>query len=456
MSDKNTKSIASSSEAAILTKMFDLHVKDKYGDVIAPPMFMTPTGIVPIDTILGGGLPSSGIIMCSATPETGKSTFAFQFSKIFQESWENSLVVYLDTESVDEDKNTIDSSVRISRIESFNIDTERFKYYALAIDIVKLGEMIKHLIKVKQTVEQEKNKEFKLLIVWDSLTATPCSKSDVAENPNQLIGKKARETTLLLDQVTPLLKFNRVTLLCIDQTRANISVDGPYVKKEKTVGQFNDVKSASQIFALNHAARQWLFLSKGKKITPADGKYNNINGWEIILHLEKSKTSPSSHSVTCIFDKNHGISKFWTEMNFLCNDTNEESKIYKTKKSPYPKYFKQNGAFWSFKIADKNNPENKYDSGSFYFREAEDKYLTDEVFRGWFDYAVQISCNDRLVNGIMKMNINHDSIIEEDGLRIDTETGEVLGEVEQESEFNAFDIDVENIGAEEENDEDIL
>jgi predicted ATP-dependent serine protease len=53
-------------------ELFEKVLTSEYGSFIPPEPYITPTGIRPLDTILGGGLVSSGFIMLSSTPETGK------------------------------------------------------------------------------------------------------------------------------------------------------------------------------------------------------------------------------------------------------------------------------------------------------------------------------------------------------------------------------------------------
>lgn len=50
---------------------FDIYFTKKFGDKVAPEPIVTPTGIVPIDMLLGGGIVSSGPVMFNSTPETG-------------------------------------------------------------------------------------------------------------------------------------------------------------------------------------------------------------------------------------------------------------------------------------------------------------------------------------------------------------------------------------------------
>ena len=167
-----------------------------------------------------------------------KSTFAFQFSKIFQTTYRNSVVVYLDIEGAA--NKAEGNEFQKSRIEIFDMDGKRFRYEHVVMDIMKIFELIDTLVKVKQTLENKVNKEFFVLIVLDSLAATPCSKTESAEDVNKIIGVKARQLSFCLDKYASIFTYNRISFVTIDQVRANIQIDGNYAPKEKSVGIFKD------------------------------------------------------------------------------------------------------------------------------------------------------------------------------------------------------------------------
>ena len=54
-----------------LGEAFNSVIKRDFGQFVAPPPIITPTGIVPLDFLLGGGIVSSKPVMLSSTPETG-------------------------------------------------------------------------------------------------------------------------------------------------------------------------------------------------------------------------------------------------------------------------------------------------------------------------------------------------------------------------------------------------
>ena len=177
--------LAEIDQALKLGQVFDILIRQKYNHLYVPDPIVTPTGITHLDALLGGGITSSGPVLLSSTPESGKSTFAFQFSSIFQNLYPNSIILYLDIEGSGNNRTT---QYRMNRIDRFGLDIQRFKYQPVMTDILTLFELIKTLVDMKKQFEEKTGKEFYVLIVWDSISSTPNSKIDAAENPDKIIG----------------------------------------------------------------------------------------------------------------------------------------------------------------------------------------------------------------------------------------------------------------------------
>lgn len=358
-----------------------------------------------------------------------KSTFCFQFSKIFQEQHENGVIVYLDIEGAGNSA-VSDQTATISRIESFGLDLKTFQYQPVILSITGVFDLIEKLAAIKQQFEEQLKKEFFVLIIWDSLTATRSTKTDLVTDHNQIIGYKARELTFKLEKFSPIIAFKRFTLIIVDQVRANLSkaLEGMYVARENTVGVFNDFKAATSINSLNHLTGQWLYFSKRKSITMADGM--GIDGWEINVKTEKNKNAPSQYVITCIFDKNKGFDKFWTEYKFLSEMVPSENKIYNKKESllKYPLCIHKSGNQVYLKVVDEQNHDDVlYRSDNMFKKNIKNHYETSEEFRQWFDYAVAISANQRIINGLFKCEVESNECVEE----VETQSEDFINILEQ-------------------------
>lgn len=170
--------------AAILKTAFEKTLNAKYGSHIPPPPVITPIGIRHLDALLGSGITSSSYVFLSSTPETGKSTTALQICATFQRTHENSICVYIDAESAAGGE----SADIEDRIVTFGINKERFLYVPVVMNIHEIFEMIKSMVELKQQLRAKVGKNCQVLVVWDSIAATPSSKDQDAEDVNSVIG----------------------------------------------------------------------------------------------------------------------------------------------------------------------------------------------------------------------------------------------------------------------------
>lgn len=349
-----------------------------------------------------------------------KSTIAYQFSKSFTEIYDNGLIVFLDIEG----SGNVEKSdqFKISRVESFGLDARKFKYEPLLLNVMQVFELIEKLIEAKNAFEQKTGKEFFVGVVWDSIPSTPSDKAEAAEDVNKVIGLRARQLSFCLEKYNPMLKLNKISMIAIDQVRADIKIDGPYAAQEKSVGNFKNMKTATNIYALQHNVQQWLFFSKKAEITETEGM--GINGWYLDVFTEKNKLAPSKFWVTCVFDTMNGIDKFWSEYVFLAEPTPTENKVFvrKNKKLPFPLCITKSGNQVQLNVKNPDDPSIEYKSQNFFRRDAKKKYETDSEFKQWFDYAVDMSVYHRIRKGVFK--VDKEEIKEVEGITEEDDTQE--------------------------------
>lgn len=177
--------------AAELASSFDDFTMDRYGMLNPPSPYVTPTNIRPLDSLLGGGLASSMPVAFSSTPETGKSSIAFQFAKQFLKYHENGIVVYFDIESTASDLE-IGKDIVIyqeSRSETFGLDDDpRFRYNRRPFTIKDFFEYLEGLLERKRDIQSKTGSEVKILFIVDSITALSYSRLDAAEEFDKIPG----------------------------------------------------------------------------------------------------------------------------------------------------------------------------------------------------------------------------------------------------------------------------
>ena len=182
---KNQKSVGE--QAGVLGQMFDKVISKKYGAKRAPEPLIVSTGIHHLDALLGGGLISSGPIMISSSPESGKSTYCFQMAGLFHRTYENGIIVYIDIEG--SGSSQASTEYKISRMDTFGLsESTRVRYEPIVLDMKELFGLVDDLVEQKIAIEEKTGREFFVMIVWDSVAATRSSKTDEVLDHNKIIG----------------------------------------------------------------------------------------------------------------------------------------------------------------------------------------------------------------------------------------------------------------------------
>lgn len=183
---------ATSDTAAALASAFDDFTVEKYGAVNPPAPYITPTGIKTLDALLGGGFISSAMIAFSSTPETGKSSIAYQFAEQFLKFHDNGLVVYFDVETSGSEVEANDSITVFheSRPEIFHLNNNsRFRYNRRPFTIKDFFEYLDGLIERKRQIQQNTGSEVKILFIVDSITTLSYSRLDAVEDFDEFYRK---------------------------------------------------------------------------------------------------------------------------------------------------------------------------------------------------------------------------------------------------------------------------
>lgn len=380
-----------------LKKYFDKVIESNFGDLIPPEAIITPFGIKTFDAILGGGIASSLLTAFSSAPETGKSTLAFQFAANFINQHPKSAAVYIDIEGASSVKsNTLYVQ---DRITTFGIPPERITYVPSPLDLVGVFELIKKVILGKRELQKRTNDDYKLLIIWDSIAATSSSKDINALDPNEVIGFKARELTHYISRIKSDLIMNQVTLITIDQIRANMKITNRFqTPDDKGVGEFStNFKAATNVSSFQHAVRQWVYFSRGSNLTVQDPL--GVDGFVLNVVLEKNKLAPSKIIIPLVFDKKFGAIPALSEYLFLTEHTKFEKKVYKESsiKKIYPPVVSVSGRSKIINIIDPDTGEIVESTDKFNERQLLKHYYQDPVFKNIFDKAVDISIQERIV-----------------------------------------------------------
>ena len=187
---------AATRETALeLATMFNDFAIEKFGALNPPSAYVTPSGIRPLDALLGGGFISSAPIAFSSTPETGKSSIAYQMAKQFLDVNSAGICVYCDVESISDvemQSENQDGSLVVaheSRADTFGLSNDpRFIYCRRPFTISAFFEYLDGLIERKRQIQSQTGTEVKLLIILDSIASLSYSRLESVEDFDKIPG----------------------------------------------------------------------------------------------------------------------------------------------------------------------------------------------------------------------------------------------------------------------------
>jgi len=231
---KKDESIADLAQSVGLTMMTDtsgIDVKD-----------WLPTEIPHLDRILGGGLPFGRVTSMYGLNSSGKSVMAVHLIKQAQKL--NIPVIMIDVEGTSSSNNMRQLGADPDSIIHFQPEEgER-------MTVEKVTDKVKEIVKVFGKIEKP------ILMVWDSIAATP-AEDELKEgyNPNR-IGTKASAITNMTTQVGQAINQTNVGFVIINQARDDMNAGAFMGPQQKSSGGQ----------ALKHFASIRLEVKKGKQV----------------------------------------------------------------------------------------------------------------------------------------------------------------------------------------------
>ena len=158
-----------------------------------------------------GGCPEGRIIEIYGPPSIGKSHLAAQICISCQK--QGGIAVYIDTEN----------AVNPENLSALGVDvSKRFVYVETGCveDTFTVIESIISKVKASQ-------KDAPVVVVWDSVAATPAKAELEADYDKDSIGLQARQLSKGFRKITQLIGNQNVTLVCLNQIRTKIGCVGP-------------------------------------------------------------------------------------------------------------------------------------------------------------------------------------------------------------------------------------
>lgn len=300
-----------------------------------------PTGIDLLDTIAGGGIPVGKLISIAGSPGGGKSTLVCKIASSFQKSDPQSLVFYVDSEQ----------AMTKDRLIDLGCDPDRTLLLSDMITVEHVEKIVEKIVSIKI---KKKMEEVPFVFIWDSESASTTEKQLAVDEPEKLMGFKARLLTYVLPKIA--MKCNRynITPILINQLRDKIALNmyqsdigGLKGMGDKTITGGNVMKFLPF----------QLILVRPRENVDAD-KFG-FSGVISEIKFIKNKNYIPHIKIDLVLDYTHGYSDFWTKYRMLHNQKTIKGTLWKTL--------------------------DNYKDTKFRIKEAESTYNSNEEFKKYFD-----------------------------------------------------------------------
>jgi len=264
-----------------------------------------PTGIDLVDAILGGGFVVGGLGIIVGQPGSGKSMLAMQTLGQSQRQFSGkTLGGFLDSEQ---------ATTKL-RLSNLGVRNPPLKPYS-DITVEKVFKYLEGLCLFK---EQKEIVDTPSVVVWDSIANTLSEKERSTEDPNSVIGYKARLLSILVPKYVARCSQYNICFLAVNQLRDVMSIGQFAPSKDlKFMSATKDMPGGN---ILKYNAFQLVEMKVKSAISPTTAEKSENYGFEgIIVNFKcvKNKLFPPNVEVPIVGSFISGFSNFWTNYNFL-------------------------------------------------------------------------------------------------------------------------------------------
>lgn len=317
------------------------------------------TGIDLVDAILGGGFAVGALGIIVGQPGSGKSMLAMQTLGQGQQQYDGQLLGgFLDSEQATTSVRLANLGVRYPKMKPYNdVTVEKVFKFVEGLSVFKTQKNIVDTPSV---------------LVWDSIANTLSQKERETDDPNTVIGYKARLLSILIPKYVAKCAQHNICFLAVNQLRDVLSIGQFAAPKDlKFMSASKDMPGGN---ILKYNANQLVEMSVKSAIAPGVANDSAKYGFEgIIVKLKcvKNKLFPPNVLIEVVGSFTTGFSNFWTNYNFL-----KETK-------------RLNSGAWNYLVS---LPEVKFRT-----KDAPQVYKDNEEFRIAYDAAVKEAIQTEII-----------------------------------------------------------
>lgn len=313
-----------------------------------------PTGIDLLDAVLGGGFAIGALSIIVGQPGSGKSMLAMQALGQGQRQYNGQMIGgYLDSEE----------STTMIRLANLGVRYPRIKPYS-DITVEKVFKFLEGLCLFKQ---KKGIVDIPSTVVWDSIANTLSEKERETDDPNSVIGYKARMLSILIPKYVARCGKNNISLIAVNQLRDVMQI-GQFApaKDLKFMSASKDMPGGN---VLKFNAFHLLEMKVGEVLTQEKFGFDGVVAK---IKCVKNKFFPPNIEVEIMGSFTTGFSNFWTNYRFMAKNK------------------RLNTGAWNYLV--------DYPDKKFRTKDAESLYNTDQQFKEKYDQAVKETIQTEIID----------------------------------------------------------
>jgi RecA/RadA recombinase len=311
------------------------------------------TGIRTLDAVLGGGFAVGALNIVVGQPGSGKSMLAAQTLGRAQQIFKGKLLGgYLDSEE----------SMTKDRLSSLGVNFPQMTPYS-DMTVEKVFRFLEGMCLFK---EKKGLKEDTSVIIWDSIANTLSEKEREADDPNSVLGYKARMLSLLVPKYVAKAALYNICLLAVNQYRDIIQIGMFKPPKDLKMMSLNKDMPGGNVLKFNA-----FHLVEMRVQSVIDSDKYGFDGIISRVKCVKNKLFTPNIELDIVGSFIDGFSDFWSGYNFMV-----DTKRLTT------------GA-WNYLVS---TPHKKFRT-----KDAFELYTTDEEFKNAFDEALNESIDTEII-----------------------------------------------------------